>query len=107
MYVCKNCYSDLKTTYVESYIDTGHELHHIACPECGCHTVVDGGSCVWLCQIDDNGETTVGTMTGDCLNGLSAKSWMGETVTVHTHDCNGIPVNVDGRLIDIHDCTTN
>lgn len=44
---------------------------------------------------------TVGKLDLDSLGGRPAEDWIGETVRVELHDENGMPVSVEGELVDV------
>ena len=39
-FVCQNCGIGIKKDGIEAMKDAGFALHHLACPECGEHTIV-------------------------------------------------------------------
>ena len=44
---------------------------------------------------------TVGTIAGDSINGQHANAFIGEIMTVHLHDENGMPIEVEGTLVEV------
>jgi len=46
-------------------------------------------------------DDTTGTINDDCLDGQHADAFLGEYVTIHAHDENGIPVEHYGRLTEV------
>ena len=46
-------------------------------------------------------DDTTGTISSDTLDGQHADAFLGEYVTIHAHDENGIPVEHYGRLTEV------
>ena len=46
-------------------------------------------------------DDTVGTIDDSTIDGQDAAAFLGETVNVHSHDENGNPVEIQGKLIEV------
>ena len=44
---------------------------------------------------------TTGTINSDTLDGQHAEAFVGEVVTVHLHDENGNPIELEGALVEV------
>jgi hypothetical protein len=44
---------------------------------------------------------TIGTIDSDTIDGQHADAFVGEVVKVHLHDENGMPITVEGRLVEV------